>query len=76
MPKNKLDTQELSEHIAAVVKAIEEGLPIDRRLEGGIEFEISTILRKEARGGMKIFIAEAGGKYSTAETSKIKFKIK
>jgi hypothetical protein len=69
-------SKDLKEIVATTIDSIKEGMK-DRNcgVVGGIEFEIAVIKSKEAGGGFKFFIADAGGNYAKESLSKIKFQV-
>ena len=75
----EIDSQELSEYLKAIVKGVEEGLKdssyhIDA--EDTITVELAVINSKRAEGGLKIYVANAGGHFNKEQISKIKIPIR
>lgn len=69
-------SEDLKEIVSTTIDSIKEGM---KGRECGvivpIEFEIAVIKAKEAKGGVKFFIADASGNYSKESISKIKFQV-
>jgi len=69
-------SKDLKEIVATTIDSIKEGLKGRKSgVVGVIEFEIAVIKSKEAGGGFRFFIADAGGNYSKESVSKIKFSV-
>jgi hypothetical protein len=69
-------SEDLKELISTTIESIRAGVKgKDCGVSGDIDFEVSIIKSKEAKGGFKILIADASGNYSKESISKIKFKI-
>lgn len=69
------DSKELEAYVKSVITAVDNSKHRDMVLKSDIEFELSVLTSKEAEGGIKILIANAGGKYEKEAVSKIKFSI-
>ena len=70
------DNAELCKFIKSTIESINKGTEGSGiSLIGEIEFELAVINLKECEGGLKVYVTNAGGKYSKEEISKIKFKI-
>jgi len=65
----------LKEFIRSIINGVEEGLSDDYEVKEYIELELAVVKIKEGGGGLKIFVADAKGKYSKEEVTKIKFRI-
>jgi hypothetical protein len=69
-------SEDLKELVSTTIESIREGMKgVECGVIGPIEFEIAVIKSKEAKGGLKFFIADASGNYSKESISKINFKI-
>jgi hypothetical protein len=71
-----IDSKELTDYIANVLKGINDsGDPIlkDYSPTQGVTFDLSIVHKKEAKGGLKILIASAEGKYEKESVSRITF---
>lgn len=66
---------ELEKFVRSTIESIKKGTPDGFKLDGAIEFEIAVVTVKEAKGGFKLFVVNASGKYDKEAISKIKFKI-
>jgi len=67
---------DLKEIVSTTIESIKEGMKgKECGVIGPIEFELAVIKSKEAKGGLKFFIADASGNYSKESISKIKFQI-
>lgn len=71
----KIDPVELTAFIKSVIQAVDSSKNREMVLQSGIEFELSVVTTKEGSGGIKIFIANAGGKYEKETSSRIKFTV-
>jgi hypothetical protein len=69
-------SDDLKELVSTTIESIKEGLK-DRgcSLVNTIDFEVSVIKAKDAKGGFKFFVADASGNYSNESVSKVKFQI-
>ena len=69
-------SEDLKEIVSTTIESIKEGMR-DKEcgVIGAIEFEIAVIKSKEAKGGLRFFIADASGNYSKESISRIKFQI-
>jgi hypothetical protein len=69
-------SEDLKEIVSSTIDSIKEGMK-DRNCAviGAIEFELAVVKEKEAKGGFRFFIAEAGGNYSSGNVSRIKFQV-
>ena len=69
-------SEDLKKIVSTTIESIKEGMRgKECGVIGAIEFEIAVIKSKEAKGGLKFFIADASGKYSKESISRIKFQI-
>ena len=69
-------SKDLKEIVATTIDSIREGLKGKKcGVAGLIEFEIAVIKSKEAGGGFRLLIADAGGNYSKESVSRIKFSV-
>lgn len=67
---------ELDKFIKSTIDSITKGIEgSEMGLKGEIEFELAIVNLKEGGGGLKVYVADATGKYKKEEISKIKFKI-
>lgn len=71
----KIDSEELEELIRSTIASIEKGKGKNYRLSGNIEFEVAVVNVKKAKGGVKLLVVDASGKYRKETISKIKFQI-
>lgn len=71
----KIDSEELEELIRSTISSIEKGKGKDYRLHGSVEFEVAVVNVKKAKGGVKLLVVDASGKYGKETVSKIKFQI-
>ena len=68
--------EDLKEIVSQTIDSVKEGMKgREVGVTGAIEFEIAVIKSKEAKGGLRFFIADASGNYSKESVSKIKFSI-
>jgi hypothetical protein len=73
----KIESEELKDFVSSTIESIEQGLKNrDYVLSGDIEFEVAVVNVKKVGGGIKLFVADASGKYGEEDVSKIKFKIR
>jgi len=69
-------SEDLKEIVSTTIESIKEGMKGKGcGVVGPIEFEIAVIKSKEAKGGLKFFIADASGNYAKENISKIMFKV-
>jgi len=69
-------SDDLKEIVSKTIDSIREGLKgKDCALVGSLKFELAVVKVKEAKGGFRFFIAEAGGNYSSQNISKISFEV-
>jgi hypothetical protein len=69
-------SDDLKEIVSTSIDSIKEGMKgRDCGLLGTLKFELAVVKVKEAKGGFKFFIAEAGGNYSSQTVSKITFEV-
>ena len=75
--KNLSETSDdLRDLVSTTIDRIREGLKgKDCAIAGSVKFELAVVKMKEAKGGFRFFIAEAGGNYSSQNTSKITFEV-
>lgn len=71
----KIDSEELEELIKSTIASIEKGKGKDYRLIGNIEFEVAVVNVRKGKGGVRLLVVDASGKYGKETASKIKFKI-
>lgn len=62
-------------YIKKILEDIELGLGEKYKVKGDIDFDISVGKTKEVGGGFKIFVADAKGKYSNKQLSRVKIKV-
>jgi len=73
----KVQSEQLRDYIAVVLKSIQEGLaPQNFQLDGSVEFDLAVRNITQGKGGLKIYIVNAEGKQRGEELSRIKFKAK
>jgi len=66
----------LDEVVKSTIDSIEKGIEgSGKGLRGSIEFELAVVNVKESGGSLKVYVANADGKYKKEEISNIKFKI-
>ena len=69
-------SEDLAELVSTTIESIKEGLRGKGcSLINTLDFEVSVIKSKEAKGGFKFFVADASGNYSNESISKIKFQV-
>lgn len=69
-------SNDLKEIVSTTIDSIKEGLKgRDCAIIGTVKFELAVVKMKEAKGGFRFFIAEAGGNYSSQNISKISFEV-
>jgi hypothetical protein len=74
-PKPEI-SEDIKDIVSTTIESIKEGMKGKNcGVVGSIDFEISVIKSKEAKGGFKFLIADASGNYSNESVSKIKFKV-
>ena len=68
--------EDLKEIVDSTLFSIGEGLEGKNcSLIGEVEFELAVIKKGDMKGGFKLFLADASGKYSKESVSRIKFKV-
>jgi hypothetical protein len=69
-------SDDLKELVITTIASIKEGLKGKGcSIVNTINFEVSVIKAKDAKGGFKFFVADASGNYSNESVSKVKFQI-
>lgn len=68
--------EELQEFVHSAIGSIKEGTPKPYYLHSDIDFEMAVVSVKEAKGGFKLFVVDASGKYDKEATTRIKFSIR
>lgn len=69
-------SEDLKQIVSSTIESVKEGMKgKDCGVVGTIKFELAVVKVREAKGGFKFFIAEAGGNYSSQNTSKITFEV-
>jgi hypothetical protein len=69
-------SDDLKELVSTTIASIKEGLKGEGcSIVNTINFEVSVIKAKDAKGGFKFFVADASGNYSNESVSKVKFQI-
>jgi hypothetical protein len=69
-------SDDLKELVSTTIASIKEGLKGKGcSIVNTINFEVSVIKAKDAKGGFKFFVADASGNYSNESVSKVKFQI-
>ena len=68
-------SEELEKFVRSTIESIKKGTPDGFTFHGPVEFEIAVVKIKEAKGGFKLFVVDASGKYDKEAVSRIKFKI-
>ena len=68
--------KELGDFIQSALNEIERGLGENHNYDEGINFDIAVVKTKSGGAGFKIFVADASGKYSKEEITKISFVAK
>jgi len=69
------ESEDLEKFVASTINSIKKGIPEDYRLEGQVDFELAVVKVKEAKGGFKLFVADASGSYGKEAISRIKFSV-
>lgn len=71
------DSKELEDYIKEVISAIKNGVSsTNYRVDGSIKFHLAVTNMREGAGGLKIYVANAGGKVKSEEISTISFDVK
>ncbi len=70
-----VEDSELEKFVQSTIESIRRALPKEGRIIGSIRFELAVVTTRSAEGGLKIFVAHAGGKYAKEELSRITFEI-
>jgi hypothetical protein len=74
-PKPEI-SEDLKDIVSTTIESIKEGMKGKNcGVIGSIDFEVSVIKSKEAKGGFRFLVADASGNYSNESISKIKFKV-
>ena len=74
-PKPEI-SEDLKDIVSTTIESIKEGMKGKNcGVIGSIDFEVSVIKSKEAKGGFRFIVADASGNYSNESVSKIKFKV-
>jgi hypothetical protein len=69
-------SEDLKEIVSSTIESIREGIKGKGcGVAGTIKFELSVVKGKNEKGGIRFYIAEVGGNYSSEIISKIKFEI-
>jgi len=71
----KIESEELEELIRSTIESIEKGKTDRYKLKEAIDFELAVVNVKNAKGGIKLLVVKASGKYGKETVSKIKFSI-
>ena len=74
----KIESDELEEYIKSTLAAIKKGVHADGtfRIHGLINFDLAVTNVKEAKGGLKVYVVGAGGKFKSENVSRIRFQVK
>ncbi len=74
----KIESNELEEYIRSTLAAIKKGVHADGtfRIHGLINFDLAVTNVKEAKGGLKVYVVGAGGKFESENVSRIHFQVK
>jgi hypothetical protein len=72
---NMEKSEELEEFVRSTIEGIKKGTPDGFALHAPIEFEVAVVKIKEVKGGFKLFVVDASGKYDKEAVSRVKFKI-
>ena len=74
-----MKAEEIRDFVKAFIVGIEDGIKEGKDnkyfLKDEIEFDLSIVKTKSAKGGTKILIADIEGEYDNQKISKVKFKI-
>lgn len=71
----KIESEELSDFVGSTIDSIEKGLKGKKyRLSGSIEFEVAVVNVKKAKGGIRLLVVDASGKYDKKNMTKIKIQ--
>jgi len=69
-------SEDLKEIVSSTIESIKEGMKGKGcGVAGTIKFELSVVKGKSEKGGIRFFIAEIGGNYSSESVSKIRFEV-
>ena len=72
----KIESEDLKDLVSSTIDSIEKGMKgKEYRLSGSIEFEVAVVSFRKGKGGIKLLVADASGKFGKENISKIKFKI-
>ena len=70
------NSQEIKEIVSSTLASIAEGIDDKNCMIAGlVEFELAVIRVGDMKGGFKLILADASGKYSETRLSKIKFSV-
>ena len=72
---NMEQSEDLEKFVRSTIESIKKGTPDGFVLHGPVEFEVAVVKSKEAKGGFKLFVVDASGKYDKEAVSRVKFKI-
>jgi len=71
-----VETQEIKEIVSSTLVSIAEGIEDKNCMIAGlVDFELAVLNVGNMKGGFKLILAEASGKYSETRISKIKFSV-
>ena len=70
------DQSELEDFIKNFLNGVRNSIGDKYCIDDAIEFNIAVIKTKSVKGGLKIFVADAKGKYENEKISTVKFKIR
>lgn len=70
------NSEELAEFIKSTITGIKKGMDgEDFIMVEPIKFNVAVAKMKEAGGGFKIYVVDAGGKYKAEEITRVQFEI-
>lgn len=73
----KIESQELEEYLHSSLVSIKDAVSkAGFRLSDPVEFNLAIINSREGGGGLKIYVANAGGKLKFEEVSHIKITVR
>jgi predicted nucleic acid-binding Zn-ribbon protein len=69
-------SEDLRDLVASTISSIKEGLKEEKcGVSGTIKFEVSVVKSREGKTGFNVVVADASGKYTKDNLSKISFEI-
>ena len=74
----KIEANELEEYIRSTLASIKKGVHFDGsfKVHGLIDFDLAVTNTKGAKGGLKVYVVNAGGEGKSERVSRIRFKVR